>query len=125
MKFSEDSESKHRMITAYGDDFISIDQQRFEHPVILTETLPPRQWEVADFAALTVEAIDPLLADAPEIVLIGTGMTQRFLPPRLMHYIMQRGIGCEVMNTPSACRTWNIIVAEGRRVAAGLMLGTC
>lgn len=124
MKFSEDVDSKHRLITAYGEGFVTIDERRYDHPLVLTETQPPRQWQASDIATLTTAALDPLLADQPELVIIGTGMTQQFLPPTLMHYIMQRGIGCEVMNTPSACRTWNIIVAEGRRVAAGLVVGT-
>ncbi len=123
MKFSEDVDSKHRLITAYGDDFITVDEQRFGHPLALTETQPPQRWQASGIATLATADLDMLLVDAPEIVIIGTGMTQQFIPPALLHHIMQRDIGCEVMNTPSACRTWNIVVAEGRRVAAGLIVG--
>ncbi len=123
MKFSEDVDSKHRLITAYGNDFITVDEQRYHHPLVLTETQPPQRWAPSDIATLAADDLDVLLVDTPDIVIIGTGMRQQFLPPALLHHIMQHGIGCEVMNTPSACRTWNIVVAEGRRVAAGLIVG--
>ncbi len=123
MKFSEDVENKHRMITAYGDDFITIDQRRYDHSLLLTDDQPPRHWAVADTGAITAADLDPLLEANPEIVLIGTGARQHFLPPSLLHHIMQHGVGCEVMTTAAACRTFNIILGEGRRVAAGLLLG--
>lgn len=124
MKFSEDADSKHLMISAYGDDFITVNERRHALPAMLGGELPPRSWPVTSAAVLTPADLDPLLATDPEIVIIGCGPRQRFLPPELLHHIMRHGIGCEVMTTPSACRTWNIIVSEGRRVAAGLLAPT-
>ena len=121
MKFSEDADSKHLMISAYGDDFITVNEQRHALPAMLDGGQPPRPWPVASATTLTSADLDLLLASDPEIVIIGCGPQQHFLPPELMHHIMRHGIGCEVMNTPSACRTWNIIVSEGRRVVAGLL----
>ncbi len=123
MKFSEDLENKHRMITAYGDDFITIEQRRYTHSLLLTDDQPPRQWSITDAAVITPADLDPLIAANPEIILVGTGPRQRFLPPALLHHVMQHSIGCEVMTTAAACRTFNIILGEGRRVATGLILG--
>ena len=58
----------------------------------------------------------------PEIALLGTGDRQRFPHPRLIQALMARGIGVEVMDTSAACRTYNIVMLEGRRVAAALLL---
>ena len=63
-----------------------------------------------------------LLALEPEIVLLGTGATLRFPRPALSHCLTQAHIGLEVMDTAAACRTYNILVAEGRRVLAALLL---
>lgn len=121
MKFSEDADSKHLIISAYGDDFITVNERRHALPAMLGGEQPPRPWPVTSAAALTPADLDLLLASDPEIVIIGCGPRQHFLHPELLHHIMRHGIGCEVMTTPSACRTWNIIVSEGRRVAAGLL----
>jgi uncharacterized protein len=58
----------------------------------------------------------------PEIVLLGTGSRQRFPRPSLLRSLLARGVGVEIMNTAAACRTYNIIMLEGRRVAAALLL---
>jgi len=58
----------------------------------------------------------------PEIVVLGSGPRQRFPEPRLLAAIMTRGIGCEVMDTGAACRTYNVLVSEGRRAVAALLL---
>jgi len=60
-------------------------------------------------------------ADAPEVVLIGTGLEQRFLPHRLTQPLLAAGTGIEAMSTQAAARTYNILMAEGRRVVAALL----
>jgi len=64
-----------------------------------------------------------LLAQRPEIVLLGTGEQQRFPRPEILRPLTEAGIGVEVMTVQAACRTYNILVAEERRVAAALLLG--
>lgn len=122
MKFSEDAGSKERLITHYDNDFIAVNTRRYHHPVIVASEHSPQRWEVGAFDALTASDLTPLIAMEPEIILLGTGERQQFLPPELMQEIMGKGIGCEVMTTAAACRTYNIILGEGRRVAAGLLI---
>ena len=93
--------------------------------VTAEEVLGDQAWPAVGELAierLTMEHLEPLLATEPEIVLLGTGW-QPALPPRELTFAMaRRGIGCEVMDTPAACRTFNILVGEGRRPAAILTL---
>ena len=122
MKFSEDAGSKDRLITHYDRDYIAVNTRRYHHPIIVTSEHAPKQWDVTAFEALTPSDLAPLIESEPEIILIGAGEQQQFLPLALMQQIMGKGIGCEVMTTASACRTYNIILGEGRRVAAGLLI---
>jgi uncharacterized protein len=76
-----------------------------------------------DVGALLPAHIDALLLDPlPEVVLIGTGREQHLLPAALMRQLISRRIGWEVMDTAAACRTYNILAGEGRRVLAALMI---
>ncbi len=86
-------------------------------PVQLVE-----HWDVASAATLTAEALAPLLALQPELVILGTGATQVFPPAAVMAACLTRGIGIEVMNNPAAARTFNVLASEGRKVVAGFLL---
>jgi uncharacterized protein len=79
-------------------------------------------WTAGGFDALTENDFAQLLTYQPEIVLLGTGSTQRFLHPRVLAPLTAQRIGVEVMDTRAACRTFNILIAEGRRVAAALIV---
>jgi uncharacterized protein len=110
-------------VTAYGPGFIDINSARYTQSTLLLPDVPPRVWrEGSGFDALRPEDFDALLADQPEIVLLGTGGRQRFPHSRLSASLARARIGLEVMDTPAACRTYNILVAEGRRVLAVLLL---
>jgi uncharacterized protein len=78
-------------------------------------------WRAASFEALTEADFAPLLDLGADILLLGTGAKQRFPHPRLTHALAARRIGVEAMDLPAACRTFNILVAEERRVAAALL----
>ena len=78
---------------------------------------------LAAFPALTPEAFAFVADLAPELVLFGSGPRIRFAHPRLFASLAARGIGVETMDVHAACRTYNILVAEGRRVAAALLVG--
>ncbi len=86
-------------------------------PDRLLQGWPPRYFE--DLERAHMEAIITL---APEIVLLGTGPQQHFPSRNIMLSLLERGIGLEIMDTPSACRTYNILMSEGRRVAAALII---
>lgn len=108
------------LISGYGQGYIEIGAQRFSGSLLLTpQTVVP--WDVSSWQALTPEHFLPLLAYSPEIVLIGTGNTQRFLPPPLTQALTEAGIGIEMMDTPAACRCFNILLAEERSIAAALL----
>ncbi len=81
-----------------------------------------RDWPVQEMAGLDVAQLEPLLAAQPEMLVVGTGWQHQFAPRELMFALARRGIGLEVMDTPAACRTINILLGEGRRVAALLIM---
>jgi uncharacterized protein len=106
--------------SGYGDGFVMVNGQRHERNVIVTpERLLP--WEAQSFDSLTEEDFQPLLELAPEILLIGTGPKQRFPHPRLTRRLADKRIGVEAMDLRAACRTYNILMSEERRVAAALL----
>jgi uncharacterized protein len=107
--------------TAYGDGWFALNGERRTSSLIV---LPDRvlAWDVPAFAALGAEHIARLLPLEPEIVLLGTGARQRFLRPELARLLTEARIGLEVMDLRAACRTFNILAAEDRRVAAALLL---
>ncbi|HLS81428.1 MAG TPA: Mth938-like domain-containing protein [Steroidobacter sp.] len=82
-----------------------------------------RDWRPQSVAELSAADLEPVLALEPEIVVLGTGSQQRFPPAELLAVMLQRGVGCEVMDTGAASRTYNVLVSEDRRVVAALMVG--
>lgn len=80
-------------------------------------------WPVRRAEAFDLAAIDALLALEPEVVLLGTGDTQVFPPREAMAALLARRIGIEVMANAAACRTYNLLASEGRRVVAAILLG--
>jgi len=109
-------------VTAYGPGFIEINNVRYGTSVRLTPDQPPAEWSVGGFDVLRTEDFAALLKSEPEVVLLGTGSRQRFPHPKLSAPLASARVGFEVMDTQAACRTYNILVAEGRRVLAVLLL---
>jgi uncharacterized protein len=108
--------------TGYGEGYVMVNGARHEESVIvLPERIEP--WPVAGFAALAEEHFAALAALAPEVVLLGTGARLRFPHPSLTAALARARIGLEVMDTQAACRTYNILMAEERKVAAALLFG--
>lgn len=102
---------------------IRIGDTQFERTVALTSDAVLPDWRIGDIAELQVRDLEPLLQREPDVLIIGTGWSQ-ILPPRDLVFAMARkGIGLELMDTPAACRTFNILVAEDRRPGALLFLG--
>ena len=109
-------------LTGYGTGYLAVNGIRYEHPLIVTPDAPPTQWKVDGLTTLTAETTGLLLDETPEIVIIGTGQTQIFPPPAQLRPLIEARVGLEIMNTPAACRTYNVLVAEGRRVLAAMFL---
>ena len=114
-------------ITAVGDGWIAINGERRSTSVVLTAAGEQRDWPCKAPEALSEAHFNSLIegapADAlPELVLFGSGRQLRFVHPRLLRGLIERGIGVETMDTAAACRTYNILAGEGRRVTAALLL---
>jgi uncharacterized protein len=107
-------------ITAYGDDYVAVNGARRERNIIVTAT-QVRDWSAVDFEHLSAAHFAELARLGVEIVLLGTGRRQRFPHPRLTAPLGAARIGLEVMDSKAACRTYNILVAEERRVALALL----
>ena len=91
--------------------------------IIAPDTLI-EDWAVDDAAALGPAMLEPLLALAPELVVLGTGATQVFPAAAVMAACLSRGVGIEVMNNAAAARTFSVLAGEGRRVVAGFMFAS-
>jgi uncharacterized protein len=109
-------------VTAYGPGYIEINAQRHECAVLIQPESPVLPWGPAQFDDLKIEHFERLIELEPEVVLLGTGHTQRFIHPRLTTALAQRRIGIESMDTGAACRTYNILLTEGRKVLAAVLL---
>ena len=90
--------------------------------LILTNREVISAWEPSRLSDLTAAHMDLVLSLDPELVLLGTGAKQQFPPLEVLSRFHRAQIGVEVMDTAAACRTFNILVAEGRHVAAALLM---
>lgn len=108
-------------VRALGEQGITVGEETYAGPVILSPNEVKTPWPVESIGELSQEQLEPVLDLRPEVVLIGTGAKQVFLDPELMMVFHRQGIGIEVMDTRAACRTFNILVVEERRVVAALL----
>lgn len=109
------------LFTAYGDDYIAVNQEKYSTNLILMpESIIP-EWTTAKLDSLSEADMQKLLELGTEIILLGTGSRLRFPPGALLRPFAAAGIGLDVMDLQAACRTYNILAAEGRKVAAALL----
>lgn len=111
-----------QVIDTYGPGRFRISNTLYETPVIV---FPDRTvaWEVGDFAGLDTPSFEPVRTSEPpvELLLLGCGPRMQLLSSALRQELRRSGIVVEPMDTPAACRTYNVLLAEGRRVAAALL----
>jgi uncharacterized protein len=122
MKLTDETQAGTNFIRAYTPGEIRIGERAVNTNCIVTAD-QVIDWPVQSFATMKLADLEPLIALKPEIVILGSGSTQQFPDPSLLGAVLSRGIGCEVMNTGAACRTYNVLVAEDRKVVAALILG--
>ena len=122
MKLHQDSSGALNTVTGYGADYVEVNLERHTGSIIMMPESPVTPWPVQAFDALTPELFEMLLPFAPEVVVFGSGERLRFPHPRLTAALAAQRIGVEAMDFKAACRTYNILMAEGRRVAAALLL---
>ena len=120
MKLHASAPTALNTFSGYGEGFVMVNGERHEsNLIVLPERMLP--WTAASFAALTETDFQVFLELNLEILLLGTGTKQRFPEPRLTQALAAKRIGVEVMDLQAACRTYNILMAEERRVAAALL----
>jgi uncharacterized protein len=121
LKLHADTPTTQNTVTAYGPGFVEINRVRHTTNLIVTpDQVEP--WPVASFDAMDVTTFERLRELRSEVVLLGTGTRQRFPHPRVTRPLTEARMGLEVMDTQAACRTYNILVGESRRVAAALLV---
>jgi len=108
-------------ITGYGDTWVDVGGVRHHGAVLLMPGHAVEAWPIDTFEALQAEHFARLLERAPDVVLLGTGARLRFPHPRLTAGLASRRVGVEAMDTPAACRTFNVLAGEGRHVLAILL----
>lgn len=112
-----------QLITGYGAGWVQVNEIRYTQSLIVLPQEVIKDWQVADFDNLTAEHFERITELKPEVVLLGTGATHRFIHPKLTQALTEAGVSVECMDTAAACRTYNILMAEGRHVAAALIVG--
>ena len=110
------------VVTGLGPGWIRVGSVEYRDNVVLSSEAIATGWAPAGFEGLTENDFAQLLTGKPEVVLFGAGAGIRFPDPRLTRALAAAGVGVEVMDTPAACRTFNILAAEGRNVVAALLL---
>ncbi len=122
MKFAEDHNEARYKITGYETRAISINNKSFNQSLVLSPMDFKENWQVKSLDSLLPEDLDVFYEFSAEIILLGTGQKQVFPKPEILRRLVQEGIGYEIMTTQAACRTFNILMSEGRTVVAGLFI---
>jgi len=116
LKLQSDPHSGANTITGYGDGYVEINQIPYSHAVLLSSDGAISEWPIESFDSLEAAHFAQMVALKPELILIGTGSRQRFPKPELLKALIEAKIGFEIMDSQAACRTYNILVGEGRQV---------
>ena len=122
MKLQSTAPTSLLAVTAYDATGISVGGRKLSHSFILTPQRLIEDWPPVSLDALCATDLEVLAALNHPIVLLGTGLRQRFPAPTLLRRLIERRIGVEVMDSFAACRTYNILMAEGREVAAAIIV---
>jgi uncharacterized protein len=111
-----------REFTGHGEGYVEVNGKPYRQPVVVLAGEVRTDWPASDFASLTPAHFAYFLELRPDVLLLGTGPQQRFAHPNLYRDLIQARIAVEFMDTPAACRTYNILVAEDRKVVAAVLL---
>jgi uncharacterized protein len=122
MKLHLHTSEQQYQINGVDSDAVIINRQRYEQAVIVSEQSLSTDWFTGAWEALDAQSLAGILDFKPEVVLLGTGDKQRFIHPRQIQAFLTENIAVECMTTAAACRTFNILTSEGRKVVAALLL---
>lgn len=126
MKLHSDSSFGLNTITGYGPGYVAVNGKQHKGSVIVDPKTLDTNWSANSVAGLTAEQLAPLMGRACDVILIGTGDRQRFPSPAVLRPLIESltkaRVGVEIMDTAAACRTYNILTAEGRNPVAALIV---
>ena len=122
MRFTQHTPGGLNLIRTYGKDFGTGGEEEIRASCIVGATEFIRGWPPRDVASLKLEHLAPLFDRQPEVVVLSTGERQQFPPAALRAEFASRRIGIEVMEVGAACRTYNVLVSEERKVLAAILL---
>jgi uncharacterized protein len=122
MQVTEDFGKGRYLINAYGDGFIMVNQQKYQQSLILTPKQIIENWCDCLPDALTIDHLASIDQNDLELIILGTGTNLVFPPAVLTQHFLSKRIGFEVMDSGAACRTYNILISERRRVAAAILV---
>lgn len=122
MKLHSTPTQQYQTITAYEKDSVEINAITYTYSLIVLPETKPQQWSATRFEQLSAEDFAQIEATIPDVVILGTGNKQRFVHPKLTAALAAKRIGVECMDNQAACRTYNILMAEGRKVALALIM---
>jgi uncharacterized protein len=122
MKFTLDRPATLYVVRGYSPGLLRIGQRELTRSVIVSAASLIDDWRPQNIGELAAEDLEPALALRPEVLLLGSGARQVFPPHELLARLHAARIGVEIMDTGAACRTYNVLVGEGRAVAAALII---
>ncbi len=123
MKLTLDANARLNLIRSYSNDAVRVGDQVLRRSCIVTPDAVIADWRPATVDDLLESDLEPLLAVQPDVLLLGTGARQRFAPVTFRGALVKRHVALETMDLGAACRTFNILVQEERRVCAALLFG--
>jgi uncharacterized protein len=123
LKIEREQAEGRNMFTGYGEGYVEVNRTRHVASLVVGGDKIVTDWPLANVEALAADHYAAILELKPEILLLGTGSKFVFPEPALLAPLRKAGIGVEVMDTPAACRTYNILLGEGRNVVAALIVG--
>jgi uncharacterized protein len=122
VKFERDPAAGRNTFTGYGAGYVEVNGKRHASSLVVSAERLVTDWPATSIDALGADHLAAILELKPEIAILGTGSTFRFPEPARLALLHQARIGVEVMDTQAACRTYNILLGEGRNVVAALIV---
>lgn len=122
MKLHLTTAENNNLITGYSQSYIEVNKQRYARNLIVMPQELIVDWQVKNLSDLTEQHLSKIAEFNSEVVLLGVGEKHQFLHPKIYQALTIKGIPIECMTTAAACRTYNILMSEGRNVLAALIL---
>jgi uncharacterized protein len=123
LKIEREQAEGRNMFSGYGEGYVAVNGARHSASLVVSAARLITDWPAASVQALSADHLAAIIELKPEILLLGTGAQFVFPEAALLAPLYKAGIGVEVMDTPAACRTYNILLGEGRNVVAALIVG--